>query len=189
MPCSKCRHRPGGCAACGSNRRDPAAPSNSGNDREGRGTNNQHGGESALAKSISKPLKDLLGEARFSGTLEREANKSEEVARKAVVQLGEKLADYKKLSVAARARESVLQKQAIGLSVEVSTLQEASEFAESRCEARLRSLREELEGQQETLKNVLVGMVRQLGLEGRVAGNMLPIPTHHAPRPPREWSR
>ena len=61
-----------------------------------------------------------------------------------MVQLGEKLADYKKLSVAARARptrESVLQKQAICLSVEVSTLQEASEFAESRCEARLRSLR------------------------------------------------
>ena len=73
--------------------------------------------------------------------------------------MNKKLADYKELSVAARTRESVLQKQAVGLSVEVSTLQEASETAESRCEARLRSLREELEGEQETLKSVLVGMV------------------------------
>ena len=78
-------------------------------------------------------ISTLLGGARFAGALEQEAKKSEGVARVAVVQLSKKLADYKKLSVAARAREGVLQKQAVGPSVEVSTLQEASEAAESRC--------------------------------------------------------
>ena len=125
----------------------------------------------------------LLGEARFSGALKGEASKAEEVAKNAVAHLREKLAEHKKLSVSAKARESVLHKQAVDLSEEVSSLQEASEVAESRCESRLRSLREELEGQQETLKSVLVGMVKQLGLEERVAGNMPPMASHHAPRP------
>lgn len=92
----------------------------------------------------------LLGGARFSGALEKEASKSEEAAKNAVVHLGEKLAEHKRLSVASNARESVLQKQTVGLSGEVPNLKEASEVAESRCESRLRSLGEELEASRGT---------------------------------------
>ena len=128
-------------------------------------------------------ISTLLGESKFSVALKREANRSEEIARQAVAQLCSKLEEYKKLSVATAARESVLHKQAIDLSMEILNLRKAATFSESRCEARLRSLRDELEGQQETLKSVLVGMVKQLGLEDRAAGNVPPMHTHRAPEP------
>ena len=105
-------------------------------------------------------------------------------AKQALADLKLSIDERKKMAVASGARESVLTKQAFDLSIEVSNLKQAAPTAESRCEARLRSLREELEGQQESLKSVLVGMVKQLGLEDKVAGNEPPMHTHHAPRPP-----
>ena len=125
----------------------------------------------------------ILGESRHSGTLQREANRSEDVAKQALADLRLSIDERKKMDVASKARESVLTKQAIDLSIEVSTLKQAASTAESRCEARLRSLREELEGQQESIKSVLVGMVKQLGLEDRVAGKEPSMHTHYAPRP------
>jgi hypothetical protein len=91
--------------------------------------------------------------------------------------------ENKQRLMASEARETVLSKQAVGLSIGVPTLKRDAERAESRCEARLLSLREELEGQQESIKSVLVGMVKQLGLEDRVAGRGPPMHTHHAPKP------
>ena len=125
----------------------------------------------------------ILGESRHSGTLQREANRSEDVAKQALADLRLSIDERKKMDVASKARESVLTKQAIDLSIEVSTLKQAASTAESRCEARLRSLREELEGQQESIKSVRVGMVRQLGLEDRVASKEPSMHTHYAPKP------
>ena len=99
----------------------------------------------------------LLGESRHSGTLQMEANRSETTAKQAVSNLALNIEEHKKLSMASGARESVLQRQAVGLSIEVSALKRAAAIAESRCGARRQSLRGELEGQQESVKSVLVG--------------------------------
>ena len=125
----------------------------------------------------------LLGEARYSRTLEMEANRSETAARQSAANLALNVEESKKRLMATEAREAILQQQAVGLSMEVSTLRQDAEVADSRCEAKLRSLREELEGQQESIKSVLVGMVKQLGLEDRVAGGGKPMHTHHTPMP------
>ena len=125
----------------------------------------------------------LLGEARYSRTLEMEANRSETAARQSAANLALNVEESKKRLMATEAREAILQQQAVGLSMEVSTLRQDAEVADSRCEAKLRSLREELEGQQESIKSVLVGMVKQLGLEDRVAGEGKPMHTHHTPMP------
>jgi hypothetical protein len=128
-------------------------------------------------------LATLLGEARHSGTLQMEANKSATAARQATSNLALNIEENKERLMASEARETVLSKQAVGLSIEVSSLKRDAERSENRCEARLLSLREELEGQQESIKSVLVGMVKQLGLEERVAGRGPPMHTHHAPTP------
>ena len=129
-------------------------------------------------------LATLIGEARHSGTLQMEANQSATAARQAASNLALNIEENKQQLMASEARESVLQKQAFGLSIEVSALKRDAAMAECRCEARLLSLREELEGQQESVKSVLVGMVKQLGLEDRVAGRGPPMHTHHTPGPP-----
>ena len=126
----------------------------------------------------------LLGEARHSGTLQMEANKSATAARQAASNLALNIEENKQRLMASEARETVLSKQAVGLSIEVSSLKRDAGMAESRCEARLLSLREELDGQQESIKSVLVGMVKQLGLEDRVAGRDPKMHTHHTPAPP-----
>ena len=137
-----------------------------------------------IAAVQGHPIATILGESRHSGTLQREASRSEDAAKQAVADLTLNIEERKELSVASEARESVLGKRAIDLSMGVSLLKQAASTAEPRCEAKLRGLREELEGQHETLKSVLVGMAKQLGLEDRVAGNGPPMHTHHAPRPP-----
>ena len=126
----------------------------------------------------------LLGEARHSGTLQMEANKAATAARQAASNLALNIEENKQRLMASEARETVLSKQAVGLSIEVSSLKRDAGMAESRCEARLLSLREELDGQQESIKSVLVGMVKQLGLEDRVAGRDPKMHTHHTPAPP-----
>ena len=73
-----------------------------------------------------------------------EANKSATAARQATSNLALNIEENKQRLMASEARETVLQKQAVGLSIEVSTLKRDAERAESRCEARLLSLREEL---------------------------------------------
>ena len=67
--------------------------------------------------------------------------------------LGRGISGVKWHGRAQRQQERAYYKLAIDLSMEVSNLREAATFSESRCEARLRSLREELEGQQETRKS------------------------------------
>ena len=113
----------------------------------------------------------LLGEARHSGTLEMEANRSATATRQATSNLALNIEENKQQLMASEVRESVLQKQAFGVSIEVSALKRDAAMAECRCEARLLSPREEREGQQESIKSVLVGMVKQLGPEDRVAGD------------------
>ena len=125
----------------------------------------------------------LLGETKLVDKLLVESSTLEKNAKQSAMGLASVQSELKQAVCAAGMRETMLQKQAMDMCDKVAKIQGELEHSTSRADSRIASLRASLEQEQESIKAVLVGMVRQLGLEGRVAGDAPPAPVHHAPSP------